>query len=138
MSAGYHGNVDLSDQLINRGRVDKDRIKSNVEHRDDQRSGEQRARQTPMRFADFSADVGSRVPAGIRIHHKHQADRERGAHDLRQGGGAWSKRNRLRAAEHKTRDQKRDDEQQLENRPNVLKGTSFANAAQMYKRDKPG
>src|SRR5215469_10586090 len=91
-----------------------------------------------MRFANFTDNVRGGIPAGIRIHHEHEADGEWRANNLRQVSPAGGERNRLSASEYKTSDQKSYDQHQLEHRPDVLECAARTNPAQVYERDKPG
>ena len=99
---------------------------------------EQRARQIAGGVAHFADDIGRRVPAGIGVHHEHEADGERRAGDVAEVGGARRKRNRLPIAEAKAGDDEHDDENELESGPGIMVGAAETHAAQMHECRKPG
>src|SRR5262249_1169765 len=84
--AGDNRDIELARQFLDRRGHQKYRIQANIEDDDDSGSDEQRARNVADRILQLADDVSGGVPARIRIHHENQADRERGADDLRQGG----------------------------------------------------
>ena len=105
IAAGDAGDVELAGQLVDRRGVEEHRIQRDIQHQHDQRSRQQRARQVLLRGAHLADDVGRGVPAGERIHHEHQPDRERRAGDMGEVGSRRRERDRLRRADDKSRDQ---------------------------------
>ena len=97
--------VDLSGQLLDRRGVEEERVERDVEHDDDRRADQERARQAALRIVHFADDIGRGIPARIRIHHEHEADRERRADHV--GGSAAEGANEIGCgvAERKARDQ---------------------------------
>ena len=115
------GDIELPGQLVDRRGVEKHGVQGDIQHENDQRPRQQRARQVLLRGMHLADDVGRSIPPGERIHHEYQPDRERRAGDMAEVGCRRRERDRLRRADDKSRDQEGDDQHDLQDGRDQLK-----------------
>ena len=137
MFTGDQSNFQLAAHFRLRCSHEKNGIEQNVSAHDDQRAGKQRARNVPLRFFYFANDVARRVPAGIRIHHVNQGDRERRREDRHRVAAVRQKSNRLLYFDKKSGADKRGNQNEFQKRPQILEQATDAQIAEMNQRDHP-
>ena len=137
VAAGNPGDVELACELVDRRGMQEHRVERDIQHQHDQRSDQHRPRHVALGQPHLADDVGRRVPSRERIHHEHEADRERRADDMGEVGGRWRKRYRLRRADHKAADQEGHDQHDLQDGRDQLKGRGVPDAGELHQRHQP-
>src|SRR5262249_46977152 len=136
MPASNEPDLDLACEFLKRCRVKKHGIERNVEAGHDQKGGDNRTGQVPVRVLDLACNIGRCVPPGISVKLEDKAERERSAGDV---AGVWNggcKRDILRRPEGKAGNDQSGNEPKLYESRYVLKHAAAVNAAKMHERYK--
>src|ERR1043166_6966213 len=131
MFAGNETDFELPAHFRLRRAHEKNGIEQNVSSDDDERSGQERARNIALGIFYFTDDVTRSVPARVGIHHVDKRDGERAAEDLHRIGRARQKADLLLLCDKESCADERCDQKQLHNRPNVLERAAESKISEM-------